>query len=61
MFKNLTYFVGNLNRGINKLAVVTPVQRHAVVPEMLEEVRQDLVHDVLGFHAVGAAALFHHL
>jgi hypothetical protein len=32
-----------------------------VVPEVLEEVRQDLVLDVLRLHAVGAAALLHDL
>lgn len=61
MFKKLTYFISNLNGGVNKLAIVTPVQCHAMVPKMFEEVWQDFVHDVLGFHTVGATALLYYL
>jgi hypothetical protein len=53
--------VGNLDGGVDQLAIVAPVQRHPMVPEMLEEVGQDVVLDVLGLHAVRAAALLHHL
>ena len=53
--------VGDLHCGVDELPVVAPVQGHAVVPEVLEEVGEDLLLDVLRLHAVGGAALLDHL
>lgn len=57
----MTDLISNFNSGINQLSVVTSIEGHAVVPEVLEEVRQDLVHNVLRLHAVSTATLFHYL
>ena len=46
---------------VSHLSEVPPVEGHAVVPEVLEEVWQDLLLDVLRLHAVRHAALLHHL
>ena len=46
---------------IADLSVIPAVQCHAVVPEMLEEVRQDLLTDVLRFNTICTAALLHDL
>ena len=43
------------------LSVVASVQSHPVLPEVLEEGRQDLGFDVVCFHAVSATTLLHHL
>lgn len=61
MVFHINYLVGYLHGGIHQLPVVPPVEGHAVVPEVLEELRQDLLLDVLGLHAVRGAALLHHL
>lgn len=55
------YLVGNFHSGINQLSVVSTIERHPVVPEVFEEVWQDLIHDVLGLHSVGGTALLHDL
>ena len=43
------------------LSVVSAVKRHALVPEVFEEGRQDLILDVLGFHTIRGTTLLHHL
>ena len=53
--------VSNFNSRVHQLTIITSVQRHPVVPEMLEKRRQNIVLDVLRLHTVGGAALLHHL
>lgn len=55
------YLVGYFNCGVYKLAVVASIERHTVVPEMFEEVWQNLIHYVLRLHTVCTATLFHYL
>lgn len=57
----MTYLIGNFNCRVHKLPVVSPVERHAMVPEMFEEMWQNLVHDILGLYTISSAALFYHL
>ena len=44
--------VCNFHCGVDQLPVVPPVKGHPVVPEVLEEVRQNLVLDVLSLNTV---------
>ena len=53
--------VADLDGGVDELAEVALVERHALRPEVLEKGREDFVLDVLGLDAVGAAALLDHL
>lgn len=43
------------------LTIIATIQRHAVIPEMLEKMRQYFLLDILRFHAVSTAALFDYL
>ena len=43
------------------LSVVASVEGHPVLPEVLEERREDLGLDVVGLHTVSSTALLHHL
>ena len=56
-----TNSVRNLNCCIHKLPIITPIQGHPMVPEVLKERRQDVVLDVLCLHTVSGAALLHNL
>ncbi len=53
--------VGNLDRRVDQLPIVAPVEGHALVPKVLEKRREDLVLDKLRLHAVGGATLLDHL
>ncbi|KAG5457159.1 MAG: hypothetical protein BJ554DRAFT_2901, partial [Olpidium bornovanus] len=50
-----------LNRCLNQLLVVAPVQGHAAHPEVLEELRKDLLFDVRRRYAVRCSALLDYL
>ena len=47
--------------GLDQLAVVAAVERHAAHPESAEELRQDLHAHIRGLHALRVHALLHHL
>mmetsp|Transcript_9557 Transcript_9557/g.28759 ORF Transcript_9557/g.28759 Transcript_9557/m.28759 type:complete len:603 (-) Transcript_9557:2583-4391(-) len=49
------------HRGLHQLPVVAPVQRHAPHPEVPEELRQDLIANVVRRHALCTDALGHDL
>jgi len=55
------HLIGNFDSRVNQLPIVASVERHARVPEVSEEVRQDLLANVRRLDAVRAAALLHHL
>lgn len=57
----MNYLISNFDRGVDKLPVIASVKSHSMVPEMFEEVWQDLIHNVLGLHTICTAALFHYL
>lgn len=46
---------------LHYLSVIPAIQCHTMIPEVLEEVRQDFVLYVLSFHTVRCAALLYHL
>lgn len=46
---------------VTDLSVVSAVEGHALVPEVLEEGGQDLVLDVLRLHTISGTTLLHHL
>lgn len=54
-------FVGDLDGRVDQLTVVAAVEGHSVIPEVFEEVRQNLIFDVLRLHTIGSAALLHYL
>lgn len=49
--------VGEFDRGLDDLAVVPAVERHSSDEEVAEELRQDLLADVLWLHTIGGGAL----
>jgi hypothetical protein len=46
---------------LDNLSVISPVERHPLVPEMLEKWGQNFFFDVLRFYTICSAALFYDL
>lgn len=46
---------------ISDLSEVPSVQGHPLVPEVPEEVRQDLLLDIVGLNTISHTTLLHHL
>mmetsp|Transcript_146 Transcript_146/g.351 ORF Transcript_146/g.351 Transcript_146/m.351 type:complete len:636 (+) Transcript_146:233-2140(+) len=53
--------VGQLHCRLHECAVIAAVERHAPVPEALEELGQHIGADILRLHTLGAHALLHDL
>lgn len=46
---------------LTDLSVISPIQCHPVLPEMFEEIWQNLIFDVLRFNTIRGTALLHYL
>eukprot|EP00955_Chlamydomonas_euryale_P007440 78823-Chlamydomonas_euryale.AAC.17 len=55
------HLVGQLHCRLHECAVIAAVERHAPVPEALEELGQHIGADILRLHTLGAHALLHDL